>query len=861
MRPALTPEGWARVHEVLLEALEHEGAAREGVVTRGCAGDAALEADVRSLIAAHEADGLLPSTVEIASPPAPATLQWVGPYQLMRELGRGGMGTVYLAERSGDGFTQRVALKLMRPDFADPRVISALQAERRILARLEHPGIARFIDGGTTSAGQPFIAMEFVDGTPLLQHADAAGLGVRERVALMLEVCAAVQHAHSQLVVHRDLKPGNILVTSDGTTKLLDFGIATVLDDPVREATGETALWLTPAYTSPEQLQGRPVSTLTDVYALGVVLYELLSGRSPYDFGDGSLAAITRAICDVVPEPPSTAARRAGHPERARVLDGDLDHVVRRALAKDPAERYGSVEQLREDLQRWLDHLSVRAGPDSVGRRIRRFVRRHRALVAGAAVTLLALLAGLSTTLWQARRAGAERDRAREALERSEAVTGFLLGLIESADPRRFPGDTMTGRAILRLGLERVEELRDQPLVEADFLDALGRVLGSVGQYERSTELHERAVALRRTVLGERHPDVAPSLVALGTSYRRRSLHAEAEAKYLEALAIQRAVLDPADPRLAETLTELAFLMPYRGRNAEAESLYREALGIYTRRLGPDDRLTLAARQRLVARIRARDIALAEAELRTLIADSRRALGADDPFSAGLLFHLGDYIARQRPGDPEAERSYREGLALVERRQGARHLDLIHGLHSLADVRAAQGDLVEAEALMRRALSINEAVLGPGHAAAAGSLNMLAGLLEDAGRFAEAEQLRLDALDRQRKALGPDHAAVASSVAGLAWLQHRRGDDARAEELWREAIDGLRRSLGAEHHLTLTAELRLAATLQALGRATEAERLCASAVAAIVRQFPPGTAVRVEVEAESPHCKWDGADQ
>jgi tetratricopeptide (TPR) repeat protein/predicted Ser/Thr protein kinase len=858
-RPALTPERWARAQQVFLDALEHEGAARERAVSQACAADDALAAEVRSLIAAHEAVGLLPDTVETPMPTETLTLQWVGPYHLLRELGRGGMGTVYLAERAGDGFTQRVALKLMRPDFADPRVIAALSAERRILARLEHPGIARFIDGGTTSSGQPFIAMEYVDGTPLPKHADAADLDVRERVALMMDVCAAVQYAHRQLVVHRDLKPGNIMVTADGTTKLLDFGIATVLDDSTGESTRETALWLTPAYASPEQVQGRPVSTLTDVYALGVVLYELLAGRSPYDFGDGSLGAITRAICEVAPEAPSAVAMRMGYPGRARLLAGDLDHVIRRALAKEPSERYGSVDQLCADLQNWLDHLPVRAGPDSVGRRLKRFTRRHRTLVAAGTVTLVALVAGLSTTLWQARRAGAERDRAQAALARSEEVTHFLIGLIESADPRRAPGDTTTGRAILQLGLQRVERLKDQPIVQADFLDALGHVLVSLGQYERSGELHERALALRRSVLGASHPDVAPSLTALAVSLRQRSQYTEAEGRLREALALQRAAFGGNDVRVAETLAELAYLMPYRGRHVEAESLYRASLEIFTAQLGPDHRRTLEIRQRWVARLRARDFALAESEARLLLADARRALGEDDPMPLNLMFHLGDYIATQRPDDPEAELLYRDGLAALERRVGSNHFDLVHGLNSLAARRAANRDFAEAEALLRRSWNIAQSLLGPDHASSMLGHAALAALYERAGRLDEAMAMRERVLADFERRLGPGHGAVAQMRAELASLAHRRGEFVRAEREWREAIAGMEHAFGPEHPAPIRARMQLAATLAAMGRREEAARLCAEGIAELERLHSNAPAILVESRAESPHCKWSGA--
>ena len=855
-RASLSPERWAQVQELLLEALQRPAAEREAFLARASVDDPALQDEVRSLLVASDDEGLLPDTLERPAPAVPL-LQWVGPYHLLRELGRGGMGTVYLAEREGEGFTQRVALKLMRPDYADPRIIAALARERRILARLEHPGIARFIDGGTTGSGQPFIAMEYVDGTPLLQHAEAAGLDVRGRVALLKEVCGAVQHAHRQLVVHRDLKPGKILVGADGRAKLLDFGIATVLDDPSRGASPDTAPWLTPAYASPEQVRRQPVSTVTDVYALGIILYELLSGRSPHDLKDGSLRAITEAICEQVPEPPSSAARRAGHPDRARVIAGDLDHVVMRALAKSPGERYGSVEQLCDDLQAWLDHLPVRAGPDSVGRRARRFVLRHRTLVAAGAITFAALVAGLSATLWQARRAGLERDRAQQALVRSEEVTRFLLSLIESADPRRTPGgDTTTGRAIRQLGLARVEELKDQPIVQADVLDALGRVLGTIGQYERSTELHLRAVGLRRAALGVHHPDVAPSIVALGTSLRRRSRYVQAEARYREALALQQAALGIYDARTGETIMELAYLMPYRGRMAEAESLYAVAQDVFTRTVGPDDRRTLLARQRRITIVRVRDVGLAEAEARALLVDAERALGPDDPFTANLPFHLGDYIALQRPDDPEAEWWFREGIARVERRSGRRTLELIHGLHSLAEARIRRGDYAEAESLLQRSLGINEALLGPAHAGTAGALGMLASLYERTNRLAEAEQVRLEVLRRFESALGPGHSDVAEAKARLARLAYRMGDNARAEQLWRESIDIAERALGPEHASVLRSQLQLAAVLQEMGRTAVAKRLCQQGTTTINRLYPMAP-VQQEVRAESPHCAWD----
>src|SRR5262245_25231519 len=409
----MTPERWARVDEVFHRALDLTPAERERLLATSYGDDVALQDEVRQLLAAHDATGPLVRAPDHTR--YPPTLEWVGPYRLIRKLGEGGMGVVHLAERSGDGFTQVVARKLIRAGFATAGLEARLAEERRILARLDHPGIARFIDGGSTASGQPYVAIEFVEGADLLHYCADRGLTLPQRLSLFAEVCDAVHYAHQQLVVHRDLKPGNILVTNDGRPKLLDFGLAKVLEDDGSPDATQTSPWVTPAYASPEQLRRGRISTLTDVYALGVVLYELLTGRRPHDLNGLAPAEMVRVVCESVPAQPSGVPFGGDVLATDRMrprIDGDLDVITLKALAKDPQRRYGSACELADDTRRYLAGRPVLARPDSIWYRASKFVARHRASVASAAAVVLLLIAGLAFSVRQAGEARLARERA-----------------------------------------------------------------------------------------------------------------------------------------------------------------------------------------------------------------------------------------------------------------------------------------------------------------------------------------------------------------------------------------------------------------------------------------------------------------
>jgi serine/threonine-protein kinase len=816
---------WDRIGRLFDRALELDAADRAVLLDEVRAEDVALADEVESLLAEHEADGFIADTPTAAPEPRLYGLEsdHVGPYRIIRPIGRGGMGIVYLAERTTEDVTQTVALKLLRADFAATSLLDRFRAERRILARLEHPGIARLIDTGATPSGQPYYAMEFIDGADLMTWMRQTKPTVRQRIELFLDVCDAVGYAHHQLVVHRDLKPGNILVPEDGRPRLLDFGIAKLVD-PMEQPEGEarTVRWCTPDYASPEQVRGHAVTTESDVYALGALLYELLAGIRPFNLEGLSPARIEQVVAGDMPRRPSD---RAGDASLRRALEGDLDTIVLKALAKEPWRRYPSADALADDLRRYLDRKPVRARPDTWSYRAIRFIQRNRVAVAAACLLLLSLAAGLAASSWQATRARRERDRAEAALRRSEDVTALLIGLFEAARPGAASADTATSRAILQQGVTRIGELEGQPEVQAQMLDALGLVLMSLDRFDEARDMLGRGLALRRRTFGEESAEAAESLTHLARTFRALSEFAQADSLVRRALAIQRQRLGNDDPVVASTLLDLASLQPYLGRNDLARGHVMEALAIRERAFGPDHVDVGRAMVRVAAFARLRgdyDDALEYG--RRGVEVVRRHLGDADPEVGANAYVLAD-IERDAGNLEEAERLFREGIAIQSAAYGGDHIQMIHGLSNLATLLTGQGRHEEAELLYRRALAIRERTIGPESGAAAAAHDELSVSLAAQGRLAEAEAERRRGLDLWRKAVGPEHASIAGSLAGLGLLVAERGRLEEAESLLREAIAMRSRLYGPDHALVAIAETELGSVLTRARRFADAERV------------------------------------
>jgi len=853
----MTPEHnsgdrWSRVQALFHEALSCSPQDRSTFLDGECGDDTALRDEVLSLLASHDDGGPLGALEDDDAAVSPA-LEWIGPYRLLRRLGEGGMGTVYLGEREGAGFTQTVALKLIRAGYRDPQLEERLKAERRILARLEHPGIARLIDGGATPTGQPFVAMEYVEGIALIDHCDRHRLDVAERLRLFLDVCETVHYAHQQLVVHRDLKPSNILVTPDGRPKLLDFGIAKFLTpETASAASTRSARWITPAYASPEQIRGEQVSTLTDVYALGILLYELLSGRRPYDVEYLSPAEVERVVCEVEPERMSASLVR---PKRTgvtaerlrRQLAGDLDTIALKALAKDPARRYASVEKLSEDIQRHQNGLPVLARPDSFGYRASKFIRRHKPSVIAATVAVVALLGGVAASAWQASVAKRERDRAQQALRQSEDVTSYLVDIFASSDPARGAVDTVAARELLRQGLERAEALRAQPEVQARMFVALGEVYANLGEFDQARGLMERALTIRRTVYGADHVEVAQSMDHLGTLLRRTGEYAQAESLYARALTMKRRVLRADDPEIAETLQLLGFLMPYVGRTAESVQDYREALDLLRSRPGTDTaRIAEATLLLAQARRNYGDYAEAEQTYREALALYQRATGPESDGVSVTMVHLGDLLQRQLYRVDEAIALYQKALPIQEELLGDSHPRLVHVLSSLAEALDQQEQWDEAEALLRRTLAIRERTWGLHHSNTAEGLDALASHMFRRGNYQQAESLLRQSIALWRETMGPEHQAVAGTLMMLGRTLAELHRYQEADSVFNET-ERLRIEASGPHHSNLAVAYTYHALLHVRQRQfEEAERLLQRAEAI----------VHATIAEEHHHTQW-----
>ncbi len=672
---------WHKLQELFHGALERQGSERDAFLEESCDGDLTLRDQASALVeASEEADtaikGAIRGTLELSTPgltdETDGGERRIGPYRLLSVLGHGGQSTVYLAERADEQFRMRVALKLLRRGMESRDLLRRLRQERQILASLDHPNIARLFDGGSTDEGLPYFVMEHIDGEPIDRYCDRLSLSVKQRLGLFRQVCAAVHYAHQNLVVHRDLKPSNILVTTDGVPKLLDFGIAKLL----RPVEGEEALavtaaqarMLTPAYASPEQLRGQTLTTATDVYSLGVLLHRLLTGRLlPAD----QPRELERIVCEVEPEKPSLGD---SPPRLRRQLAGDLDNIVLKALRKEPERRYNSVAQLGEELRLHLEGLPVAARPATLGYRVAKFVRRHRAAVAATAAVLLILAAMATFYTVQLRRerdqAHAARAQADRSRLRAEQVSDFLRDLLENADPGRSRGADIKVREVLEQGASRIDKLSTQPQLQASLMGVIGNVYQSLDELEGARPLLEGALAITSRLHGEESRAAAAAKIQLEELYFDLEEYDTAEELVEQALAIQLRALGENHEETALSLANLGTVRYVRGDLAGAEKRLRQALAIW-RTLGREDRETATCLHNLAVVLHDQgQLSEAEAAYAAAFDLKRRLFGEVHPDVVVLLLNMGtldldrgDYLrAAERFGKAVAMRRQLFGM-------------------------------------------------------------------------------------------------------------------------------------------------------------------------------------------------------
>ncbi len=755
----MTPERWQRIKTILADAREQPRAGREQWLSKVCEGDVGLQQEVEVFLAHEdELDGFIEEpiialTVDGTSGFAGGELSsgdpevmhaiggQIGAYRLVSLLGEGGMGAVYRAERVV-GFEQQVALKLVRSGLASPSMVRRFEDERQILARLEHPNIARLLDGGTSESGAPFFAMELIDGIPIDRYCNERKLTTHERLALFLPVCSALALAHQNLVIHRDLKPGNILVDVTGAPKLLDFGIAKLLT-PV--SNGQTLVGdpthhqiMTPRYASPEQLRNGPVGTASDVYALGVVLYQVLTGHLPCRLESRDPVGVIKAVCDEDPLPASLVVRRSeritlgngGVEERTptsisrvrdgdlrtlrRRLSGDIDAILAKALRKDPRDRYPSVEQMASDLKRHLDGLPVLARQGDLRYRAAKFIWRHR-----LGLTSLATMVGLVLVFTVA--LVRQLHVTEHARDSAQEVSSFLIELFQAAAPDQLGGREPTVRDLLDQGREKLESgLAQIPEARGILLLRLGEVYSKLGDFDQaSVLLTESIVLLRRTHQGD-HADLASALSDLGAVHFQTGDPEAAGTLWRESLAMRQRLGD--DLNSVKPMNNLASRLHGQKKFVEAEAIYRETLAL------------------------------------------RRA------------------AVTVAPSDPEA------------------HRNLATNLRSLAVTLLRMERLEEAEPLLQEALALRRELFGSSSTEVATVLSSLGRLELSRGRLSDAETHLSQALDNRQRVLGDDHWHTALSQRDLARLRLHQGDEASACTAAARAVDTLQRTkpAGAE---------------------------------------------------------------
>ncbi|HUO15386.1 MAG TPA: serine/threonine-protein kinase [Verrucomicrobiae bacterium] len=842
---------WQQVEAIFYAALEQSPSERDLYVNQACGGDEALRSEVQSLLdASGKTVGFLKNRVEAAAhtldedEKSEIIGRQIGPFRLLRMIGEGGMGCVYLAERADAVYRQKVAIKLLHAGFAQTqRMLLRFGAERQILADLNHPNIARLLDGGVDN-GLPYLVMEYVDGLFIDDYCKRKRLGTDARLHLFCTVCGAVEYAHKNLVVHRDIKPGNIIVGTDGVPKLLDFGIAKLLtpDGAELAQTRTVDRMMTPEYASPEQVRGDNITTSTDVYALGVLLYELLSGRKPFHLETTSPIDAARAICEQTPTAPSLiwkANPAAAPPDAARKLSGDLDNIVLMAMRKEPARRYVSVGALKDDVHALLGGYPIRARTDAWGYRSGKFIQRHKAAFVAAVVVALALVAfGIGMGLL-ARKAQRERLVA-------EREAQFLNSIFQATTPEQARGKSVSGPDLLDQGVKRVDtELSGEPELQARLLDNIGRAYSSMGLYAKSEGVLQRAYDLRKKVLGNSNLDTADTLATLADTIRLEADYKRADPLFRKALAVRQAKLNPADPLIAASLSSLGECLYLEDENQEAETVLRHAIGI--ERTHHEDNV-LSTTENYLALVLQRKGSFGEAAqlLRESVAITQKAEGSDSPNYANSLHNLAGTLIDA--GDLSgAETIDREVLAIRRKINGPGHPDLGYPLNNLGFIFLEKGDWASAEPFLKE----NLAVRGwpeTKSAGAAAALNNWARLLQEKGDYKGADEAFQQAISIFRKEKGPSSWGLAKMLANLGLLRADESDYAEAERLERQAME-MRQKLGGNESPDFASSLVNVALLRSLQHDPEsAEPLLRQALDIRKKELSPGHPAIISVE-------------
>ncbi len=766
---------WQRIQELFEQASALNAAERSAWLHERCGGDVALRDRVLGMLnGGNDGSAVFDERMDRAIAGAWAGVddvqpgRLIGRYRVLRTLGRGGMGAVYLAERADEQFQQQVAVKLIGGMVPGGTLARRFRAERQILANLNHPNVARLLDGGAGDDGVPYLAMEYIDGTRLDHYCERHNLNVRQRLHLFQQVCAAVQYAHQHLVVHRDLKPSNILVTAEGTPKLLDFGIAKLLD---AEQTGELAdltrlherLW-TPGYASPEQMRGERIGTVSDVYSLGVLLYHLLTGAQPYGLSGRNAEELMHLVATLDPPRPSAMVGKGSQASRtrARALAGDLDNIVLRAMHREPQRRYASAAALAEDVQRYLDDLPVHARPDAWSYRIGKFARRNAAELAATSIVLSSIAA---LVIFYTARLTAERDVAERERMAAASVSQFMRDVFRIANPSEARGNTVTVREVLDGAVKRIDtDLHTAPRLRSQLLVSMGQAHAGLGLWDQARQLLERAVAQERTSFGDSHLELADALASLASANHNLNRFDVELEQYREALKIRESLGRVRDAQTAALLNSLAGTL-------RAQQHFAEALDYHGR---------------------------AEAIARELDPPQSRVLGQVLQGYAMTYLLMGEHS--------RAERLARDSLELVRDAVYDGYDLYANSVYALAESLRRQYKLEESGRLQRELLTLQIDRLGPDATLVARTWNNLSHVMRASGKYAQAQDALLQAIAIHAKNPRENAFDLAVSYHNLGGLQNEAGQHT-------QALQSLQRSLELKEQINGPRSSQLISTL------------------------------------------------
>ncbi len=846
-------ERWQRVQQLFHEALELAPADRPEFLRANCNGDDALAAEVAELL---QADSAIDATL---APPMDGLLDeldrsltgdQLGAYRLLRRVGVGGMGSVFLAERADGGFDRQVAIKVVRKGMDSAAVVARFEQERRILAGLDHPNIARLLDSGVTADGRPYFVMEFIDGLPIDVYCDRNRLPINARISLFAEVCDAVAFAHESLIVHRDLKPSNILVTQAGQVKLLDFGIAKLTGRDDADLTATSATPFTPAYAAPEQLVGEPITTATDVFALGVVFFELLTGQRPYTLAPSAAEQIVRRTAGAPPKPSSMltatmlledadsaaanrdATTRLSEISRERAvttarlrtqLRGDLDTIALVALRAEPERRYRSAEALGSDVRRYMDSQPIEARKDSARYRFGKFVRRNRLALSAAG---LAVASVVGVTVYYTAQLAQQRDIAVSEQRTTEEVVAFVTSLFEAASPEQAQGREVTVREAVDLGFDRLgTDLNDTPRVRAQLLNTIGDVYYRLGSNDRAETLYRQSLALERELFGQASEQVAATEFVLAMARQNVGDFDEAEQLFASSLATRRRLFGDTSQAVSDSLGGLAFLKETQGKFDEAEALFTENLRMLRQMHAGDHESVGIALRHLGALYRVADRATeAEPVLLDAIAMQKRLYVGDHPELeesrrqlAGVLRDLGRL--------QESKALYESVLEVRTRLLGEGHREVAHTLNGYAELQIDLGDVPGAIITNQRIIELLRAEQ-ENHPSLGTAYNNLAFMNLDQNQVDSAiDNFNRSLAQQDAAGLPQDHPNRTFPKSGLAvaMLQQDRFRD--AEAIFRELLPIRREAFGETHRLSVEVEANLGRALLGQNRFDEAEQL------------------------------------